>query len=149
MPSNKELTDQALSLGQKLGIEVVTQSLNNQGLQALVEELTSKLPVDQVGGGASSEGATGTAPTVETPVPPVAALAPVDGADEATIGGPPRSGALPAQRYRHVVAEGKMVTTRRGPLGAFQPISAQDLAEGVVGEKQLLGLVASGHVSKS
>jgi len=159
MPSNKELTDTALGLGQKLGVEVVTQGLNNAGLVALVEELTGEFAATLPSDGKApsvipAAGGQGTLPSVVAASDAVAAVAPVaspdivDGSDEATVGGPPQPGTLPAQRYNYMVAEGKSVTTRRGPVGAFQPISAQELGDGNAGEEVLQGLVASGHVSK-
>lgn len=149
--SNKQLIDDALALGQKLGVEVSTEGLNNPALVDLVDRLTAQLPSETASAGDAGAETPAAAAAAVTPAVAEAPAAPalVDGADEATLGGPPRSGSMPAQRYAYVVAEGKMVTTRRGMLGAFQQLSAQDLADGKAGEKALLGLVASGHVSKS
>lgn len=43
MASNRELTEQARTLGAQLGVQVETQGLNNSALAALVVELTAKL----------------------------------------------------------------------------------------------------------
>lgn len=145
MASNKELTDEALALGKELNVEVVTQGLNNAGLVELVEGLKAKR-----GSGAPPAPAP-VAPAAEVTQAPVASPpaspALIDGASDPQLGGPPRPGNMPAQRYNHVVAEGKMVTTRRGMIGAFEPVTAEDFALGDAGKKALQGLVDSGHVS--
>jgi outer membrane biosynthesis protein TonB len=48
--------------------------------------------------------------------------------------------------YPYTVAEGKVVTTARGPIGSFGAVRASDFSGG---QTQLDGLVASGAVVKS
>lgn len=145
MASNKELTDEALALGKELSVDVVTQGLNNAGLVELVDGLKAKRtdvaplvpppPVAEVKEAGDA-----------APAAPAAAVAPpVDGTGSPYLGGPPSPGNPIAQRYNHQVAEGKQVTTRRGQIGAFEPVTIADFAGG---RADLDGLVASGHVTK-
>jgi hypothetical protein len=142
MASNKELTDEALALGKELSIEVVTQGLNNAGLQELVDGLKAKRPSAEPTPTAAQPEAISGHVAPSPPAPP-----PIDGAAGPYIGGPPGPNNRVTQRYNHQVAEGKAVTTRRGMIGAFEPVTADDFGGGDAGKKQLLALVASGHVS--
>lgn len=142
MASNKELTDEALALGKELSVDVVTQGLNNAGLVELVDGLKAKRT-----NVAPPEPLAPVADVNETSnAAPAAAVAPpIDGTGSPYLGGPPSPGNPVAQRYNHQVAEGKQVTTRRGQIGAFEPVTIADF---VGGQADLDGLVASGHVSK-
>lgn len=74
--------------------------------------------------------------------PPVTA---VNGANDDSLGGPPKPGAK-RYRYPYTVAERCSVTTqKRGTRGAFDRVRADDFAGG---QAQLDELVASGHVVK-
>ncbi len=72
----------------------------------------------------------------------------VDGATEGVLGGAPAvvSSTVPGQRYPYTVAEGKSVTSKRGMLGAFAPVSEDDFPGGA---DQLSQLVAQGYVSQN
>ena len=150
MASNKELVDEALALGKELNVEVTTQGLNNGALVELVESLKAKRPPAEPPAALPD---TSQAPPVPpeppaAPEPPTAVKAPIDGTTGPAIGGRPSPGTPIFQRYNHQVAEGKMVTTRRGMIGAFEPVTAEDFGQGEAGKKALQGLVASGHVSQ-
>ncbi len=74
------------------------------------------------------------------------ARAPIDGAAQPAQGGAPVAGEKPVFRYPYVVAEGKSIVTKRGLIGAFGRVKAEDFANG---QQDLDALVASGAVVKS
>lgn len=72
--------------------------------------------------------------------------APIDGTSDGARGGKPSPQNQARRPYPYTVAEGKVVTTLRGPLGAFQRVKASDFRHG---QKALDELVAAGAVVKS
>lgn len=136
MPSNKELTEEALALGKTLGVRVETQGLNNNGLTDLVARL--KADRDKP-----------TAPTEPPPAPNTQpkpdAPTPVNGATDDTAGGPPAPKPKKSKRkYEYQIAEGRSLTCNAGILGPGSEVLAKFFGE--TAQEDLLRLVKIGCV---
>jgi hypothetical protein len=155
--SNRELAEEAFALGARLGRAVETEGLKNSQLVELVAELQAAadaLPPTSRTVDGNDVGTAGGVPAGRPLDPPpatldrpeaISRLVNGDGVD--ALGGAPKPAAPtgPVIRYPYVVAEGKMVTTLRGPKGAFDPIGASDFKGG---QEALDTLVDQGFVTK-
>lgn len=130
MASNRELIEQAVALGQKLGKPVRTFGLNHAALVQLVEELQEELAERDV-----VESAVTDPPPAPVLPPPAEELPrPVDGmtgelAREPVVVAPPP--APPRAGPGEVaVAPGKSITSLRGVLGPGTVVSPKDFMHG-------------------
>lgn len=137
--SNKELSDEAQALGAKLGRKVETQGLGNQQLLALVDELQKAV--------ASAPGSTpmpAQAPALDAPPPAPEVPAPLNGAGDDDIGGPPEPPApTPPTRFPYAVAPGRSIIGPRGHLNAGDEFKLEDVHGN---QKRLAQLIAEGFV---
>lgn len=150
MATKAEMRAEIEALAQAKDVAVDVDDLDRMNvaqLQAVLESLVSEPAVEvAVEPELSVDIAPGSTTELRLDSPLTAPPTPtVDGADDKSLGGPPKPG---SKRYRHpyTVAEGCSVTThRRGTKGAFDRVRADDF---VGGQAQLDELVASGHVVK-
>ncbi|MBL9108082.1 MAG: hypothetical protein JNM74_02380 [Myxococcales bacterium] len=129
--SNKDLTDEALELGKKLGVVVVTDGLKNEGLAKLVEELRARF-AETPEGDAEAE---------------AKARADADAKAKAEAEAKARADAdAKAKVPVYKVARGKSVTSRRGILSAGAEVSARDFGGG---ERSIEDLANAGVIVRS
>jgi len=157
MASNRELIDQAESLGRKLNVQVKTEGLSNAALVELVSDLQAK----ETGGHPRGEPA-----PVATSSDPRAPVGTGTRSTQYVIqdGTPPPHGGIRAGASTDVlraqkdeqgkvgpkpspftVAKGKSITSSRGILGAGEQVRPEDVS----GQENLDRLVAKGVVAKT
>jgi hypothetical protein len=164
MATKRELKAEIETLSTELGVSIETDRLNLEGLTKLLEDLRQKaagapsaLEPEAAGDGSVETEAAPAEPGVSLlgatkrtpPSPPAAVVAeppslpepPVVVAVQAPAPAPPPVATAPAKFYR--VAQGCVIYTQRGKVGAFRPIKASDLSGG---QEMLDDLVRSGQV---
>lgn len=127
MPSNKDLSKQALNLAEKLKIVVITAGLNNVELSKLVTDLKAKAKDaenDTIADGAES--------TDETTGEGTTDAAGDETEDE-------------VEAYPYSIKAGKSVTSKRGILGEGEEVKAEDLPGG---KETLEDLIVRGFVEE-
>lgn len=147
MASNKELTEQADSLGKELGLAVKADGLNNAGLTALVADLQAQKAkrdappppaadaavADATPSLTASESAEDPPPTFDGAADPTAPVHVVEAAPQVEI------------KFPYQVAPGLSISCKIGIVDAGEEMRAEYLS----GAKAALdSFVASGHVLK-
>jgi len=139
MPSNAEYTKQAEELAEELGLEISTEGLNNEKLDALVSDLKAKKK--DADNKAAEDAQAKAAAELEEKAKEDAAAAALKAKKDAAAEEPDEDDKPP-----FYVKEGKAITTKRGVLSDGDEIKAEDLPGG---KKALDAFVKSGHVGKN
>ena len=155
--TNRELIEQAVSLGQKLGKPVRTFGLSRGALLELVEDLHKQVAANELGNAATQAQAP-VVPAASEAAPPPAApvpepepepVRPIDGATgelaaEPVVMETPAPPSAPAGGYE--VAPGKAISSLRGILGPGTRVVPKDFMHG---EETITHLVSRGHLVPS
>lgn len=153
MATKRELAAEALTLGERLGVEADVERKNHAQLTELVEglrarvEATSQVDAEpQVAEDSALEPEAEPEPEAPAPSEPPVTSAPVVEEPLAPPQVAPESPQEPASPRVCKVAPGKALTSLRGILGPGTVVSASDFAGGQANLEELL---AKGHLVRS
>jgi hypothetical protein len=159
MPSNRELKEQAEALGKELGVEVQTSGLANADLGKLVESLEAQRGEKTApsGLGTPSPEPPGPVEVVNKPGPrppsPPVRVARIDGADDGSLGGPPKPKGKRREppTFPYYVAKGHSLVCAKGSIDQYEEIRVRDigLASPEANAKHLAHLIERGIVVKT